>query len=72
MVGKVEPSHVDFATALLKRLPERLSVQLREPVGAASAIIALLLAGKESVDAYGKRISAAHDGQSAGSGRFLS
>ena len=51
MVGKVEPAHVDFATALLKRLPDALTVQLREPLGAASAIIALLLAGKDSIEA---------------------
>ena len=51
MVGKVEPSHVDFAAALLKRLPDALSAQLRDPVGAASAIVALRLAGKDSVEA---------------------
>jgi hypothetical protein len=51
MVGKVEPSHVDFAAALLKRLPEELSGQLRESLGAAGAIVALLLAGDDSVEA---------------------
>ena len=51
MVGKVEASHVDFAAALLKRLPAALSAQLRDPAGAASAIVALRLAGKDSVEA---------------------
>jgi Zn-dependent protease with chaperone function len=51
MVGKVEPSHVDFAAALLKRLPEELTAQLRESRGAAGAIVALLLAGNDSVEA---------------------
>ena len=51
MVGKVEPAHVDFAAALLKRLPDALSARLRDPAGAASAIVALRLAVDDSVAA---------------------
>ena len=49
LVGVLSPAKMDHAARMLAALPARLREALREPQGAAAAMVALLLAPKEEV-----------------------
>jgi hypothetical protein len=49
LVGMLNPAKMDYAARILAALPARLRETLREPQGAAAAMVALLLAPKEEV-----------------------